>query len=75
MIDTRFFFMKVSTELVEGMSLDALNYMQPAWMHSPEFLAQYGDGWKPISHTLTPIKDGYSISIMMVKDVEVDLPS
>lgn len=74
MIDTRFFFMRVSSDLVEGMGPESLNYMQPAWMHSQEFLAQYGDGWKPVSHTLTPIKDGYSISIMMTKDVDLELP-
>lgn len=71
MMDTRFYFFALDSDMLEGIGANQLKFSAPVWMHSPEFLDQHGEGWRPVDHTIVPTPQGYTVSVMMQRELHV----
>lgn len=70
MVETRMFFWILDAE-----TLGHRRFWGLSDMHDAGLIRQHGEGWVPVSHTLTMREDGSALlAVMMNKEVHFETP-
>ncbi|MHA3682779.1 hypothetical protein ACXR2W_00760 [Leucobacter sp. HY1908] len=67
MLETRLFFMVLTPD-----EMGHQRFYAPVMFHDEGFIKQQGEGWIPVSHTMTPTEGGaVLLTIMCNREVEI----